>query len=116
MSLKTRSKIIHHNQLQEEDNVIVEIDDPLFANKEELVVPETEETVFVIVPETQETVVVVDLLPHEVVVHRPQCAPFEYGGLYCPPLSDGGNYSSYSQFNSQFSEHDGHTCSEKVRI
>jgi hypothetical protein len=69
-----------------------------------------EETVFVFLPKTQETVVVVDLLPHEVVDHRPQCAPFEYEGFHHPPLFEGGNYSSYSQFHSQFSEHDGRTC------
>jgi hypothetical protein len=66
--------------------------------------------VFGVVPETQEMVVVVDLLPHEVVDHRPQCALFEYGGFYRPPLSEGDNYSSYSQFHSQFSKHDGHPC------
>jgi hypothetical protein len=73
-------------------------------------VPEMEETVFFIVPETQETVVVVDLLPHEVVDHRPHHVPFEYGGFFRPTLSEGDTYSSYSQFHSQFSEHYGHTC------
>jgi hypothetical protein len=67
------------------------------------VVPETEEAVFVVVPKTQEMVVVVGLLPLEVVDHRPQCAPFEYGCFYCPPLYEGGDYSSYSQFHSQLS-------------
>jgi hypothetical protein len=50
------------------------------------VVPETKETVFVVVPKTQETVGVVDLLPHEVVDHHPQCDPFEYGGFNRPHL------------------------------
>jgi hypothetical protein len=68
-------------RLQEEDNVIVEISAPLVADEEELVVPETEETVFFVFPKTQEMVVVVDLLPHEVVDHRPHRAAFEYGGL-----------------------------------
>jgi hypothetical protein len=104
------SDTISETRLQEEDIVIVNIDAPLFADEEELVVPETEETVFVVVPEKQETVVVVDLLPHEVVDHRPHHAPFEYGVFYRPTLSEGENYSSYSQFHSQFSEHDGHTC------
>jgi hypothetical protein len=90
-------------RIQEEYNVIVEIDAPLFADEKELVVPETEYTVFVVVPKTQATVVVVDLLPHEVVGHRPHRAPFEYGGFYHPPLSEGDNDSSYSQFHSQFS-------------
>jgi hypothetical protein len=66
--------------------------------------------VFAVVPKTQETVVVVDLLPLEVVDHHPHGAPFEYGGFYRPTLSEGDNYSSYSQFHYQFSEHDGHTC------
>jgi hypothetical protein len=65
-------------------------DVPLFADEEELVVPETEETVFAGVPETQETVVVVDLLMHEVVDHLLDRAPFEYGGFYRPTLSEGG--------------------------
>jgi hypothetical protein len=39
-------------RLQEEDNVIFEIDAPLFADEEELLVSETEETVFVVVPKT----------------------------------------------------------------
>jgi hypothetical protein len=77
-------------RLQEEDNFIVEIDAPLFAEEEELMLPETEENVFVVVSKTQETVLVVDLLPHEVVDHRPQCDPFEYGGFYRPTLSEGG--------------------------
>jgi hypothetical protein len=37
-SSDTRSE----TRIQEEDNVIVEIDAPLFADEEELVVPETE--------------------------------------------------------------------------
>jgi hypothetical protein len=72
-------------------NVIFEIDAPLFADEDELVVPEMEETVFVVVPETQEKVVVTYLLPHEVVDHCRHRAPFEYGGFYCPNLSEGGN-------------------------
>jgi hypothetical protein len=100
----------------EEDNVIVEIDSevdsddeaPLLADGVLVVVPETEEAVAVIAPETQETVM--DLLPHEVVNPCPNRAEFKYGGFPPPTLSEGNTYSSYSQFASQFSDHDCHTC------
>jgi hypothetical protein len=90
-----------------------------------VVVPETQETVAVIVPETQETVevsvpetkeTVVDLLPHEVINPCPNADKFKYGGLFPPTLSEGDNHSSYSQFESQFSNPDGYTCFHCGRV
>jgi hypothetical protein len=84
---------------------------PLLADgalEEKVVVPESEESVAVILPETQDTVV--DLLTHEVVNPRPNRADFEYGCFHAPTLSEGNTHSSYSQFESQSSDLDGHAC------
>jgi hypothetical protein len=80
----------------------------LFQDEEEVEDPETQETVAVILLETQETVV--DLLPHEVINPCSNAARFKYGGLFPPTLSEGDHNSSYSQFESQFSDRDGYTC------
>jgi hypothetical protein len=70
--------------------------------------PETQETAAVIVPETQETVV--DLLPHKVINPCPNDSKFKYGCFFPPTLSKSDNHSSYSQFESQFSDPYGYTC------
>jgi hypothetical protein len=107
--LEEESDASLETKLEESDNLIVETGSKvsLFQDEEEVVVPETQETVAVIVPETQETVV--DLLPHEVINPFPNAAKFKYGGFFPPTLSEGDNHSSYSQFESQFSDPDGYT-------
>jgi hypothetical protein len=108
--LEEESDAISEMRVVESDNLIAETDSEvsLFQDEEEVVVPETQETVSVIVPETKETIV--ELLPHEVINPCPNAAKFMYGGFFPPTLSEGDNHSSYSQFESQLSYPGGYTC------
>jgi hypothetical protein len=119
--LEEKSDASSETRLVESDNLIVDTHSgvSLFQNEEEVVVPETQKKVAVIVPETQETVAVivpetqdtvVGLLSHEVINPCTNADKFMDGGFFTPTLYEGDNHSSYSQFESQFSDPGDYTC------